>query len=77
MPGILEVLFRTATLASDRLAQQNREQADFLLVPPVEKFGLTDFDHFDEIVEIGYRYAIGVLEKASQMESDSTGFRLL
>ena len=69
LPGILQVLFRTTTLASDRLSQQNREQAGFLLIPPVERFGLTDFDDFDEIVEIGYRYTISVLEKASETDS--------
>ncbi|HXJ40771.1 MAG TPA: patatin-like phospholipase family protein, partial [Bryobacteraceae bacterium] len=63
LPGIIEILLRTTTLASDRLAQQNREQADFLLVPPVQKFGVTEFEAYEEIVEAGYRHTVSVLEK--------------
>src|SRR5439155_14996081 len=58
LPGILEILRRTATLASERQAHRAREQADLLITPPVAKYRVTDFDRFDAIVEQGYRHTM-------------------
>src|SRR5262249_4796147 len=65
LPGIFEILRRTATLSGERLAQQNRDQADFLITPPVQMFGVTDFDAFDQIVQIGYQHTISILRQLS------------
>ena len=46
--------------------EQNRQQSDILLIPPVQKFSMLDFNAFDEIVEIGYRYTAQVLEEMSR-----------
>jgi NTE family protein len=62
-PNILQMIRRTATLASDRQGRDVRESADLLFVPPVEAFNLMDFDAFDRIVEAGYRHARVTLEK--------------
>jgi predicted acylesterase/phospholipase RssA len=62
LPNIFEILHRTATLSSGRQARQARAQADVLITPPVERFSVADFDSFDEIVEMGYRNTLEVLE---------------
>ncbi|MCI0366386.1 MAG: patatin-like phospholipase domain-containing protein [Phycisphaerales bacterium] len=63
LPSILEILRRSATLASERHAARARTQADLLIAPPVEKFSITDFACFDEIVENGYRHTVTLLKE--------------
>ena len=63
LPNILEVLLRTATLASHRQAKKARSQADLLISPPLEAFGVMNFDDFDEIVKIGYDYTVQLLQQ--------------
>jgi predicted acylesterase/phospholipase RssA len=62
-PNILQMIGRTATLASDRLARDAKAHADLLFTPPVEVFGLMEFEAFDRIVEAGYRHATNALQK--------------
>jgi len=39
-----------------------RAAATLLLRPPVEAVELLDWERFDEVVDLGYRYAVGALE---------------
>lgn len=55
VPSIFEILYRTATLSSDRLAKRTHERTDLLLTPEVGQFGVLDFEALDQIVDIGYR----------------------
>lgn len=66
LPNMLDILYRAATLNSDLHCRQSRQMADLLLVPPVKQFKVTDFQRFDEIVEIGYRHTMEVLETAAK-----------
>ena len=50
-------------LSSQRQAQIWREKTDLLIQPPVQSFKVTDFDHFDDIVEAGYRHTMKILEQ--------------
>lgn len=66
LPNMLDILYRAATLSSDLLCRQSRQMADLLLLPPVKQFKVTDFERFDEIVDIGYRHTMEVLETAAE-----------
>jgi NTE family protein len=75
LPNILEILLRTATLASGRQARLAREQADLLLTPPVESFGFMDFDEFDRIVKSGYEYTAQLLQNLERSPEGLHKFR--
>jgi NTE family protein len=66
IPSILEVLFRSATLNSELHGRRWREVADFIVVPPVKSYKVTDFNSFDELVETGYRHTMEKLEAAEK-----------
>ncbi len=61
VPTVLHIIMRTATLASADRARAVERDADLYLRPPIDNFGLLDFDRIREIVDVGYRYAVGVL----------------
>lgn len=63
VPNVLEILVRSGTLSSIRSASQSRRAVDLYLHPPLENFGLFDFDRLEELVEIGYRDTMEQLEK--------------
>lgn len=62
MPNIFEILWKTAILASLSQRPEKVEQSDLFIKPPLTDFNLFDWDHFDEIVEAGYRHARSVLD---------------
>jgi NTE family protein/lysophospholipid hydrolase len=64
-PHILYVLQRTAMINSSRNAQTalSSNQADLLLTPPLEEFGLLDWSAHDALYEAGYRYAAEALSQ--------------
>jgi NTE family protein len=65
IPGIFEILYRTATLNACRWANVTRSLADLVILPPVAHFGTLEFKSFDAIIEAGYREAARVLRAAS------------
>jgi NTE family protein/lysophospholipid hydrolase len=64
-PHILYVLQRTAMINSSRNAQTalSSNQADLLLTPPLEEFGLLDWNALEGLYEAGYRYATEMLSQ--------------
>jgi predicted acylesterase/phospholipase RssA len=54
VPGVISVLMKSAEIGTASKIREQARDADLLLRPPVHKFGLTDIDSFDEIVEAGY-----------------------
>jgi predicted acylesterase/phospholipase RssA len=64
-PHILYVLQRTAMVNSSRNAQTalSSNQADLLLTPSLEEFGLLDWNAHGELYEAGYRYATEALSQ--------------
>jgi predicted acylesterase/phospholipase RssA/CRP-like cAMP-binding protein len=64
-PTIVDILLRTTTLASSQHSERMRREVDLLLKPPVDKFGLLDFDRLVPIVNTGYRYAFDALSRWS------------
>lgn len=57
VPGILQVLGRTTMLGSVHYGEAVKEQADFRLDLPLERFSILDFAAIDRIVAAGYSYA--------------------
>ena len=61
VPDILRILTRTSALSGVAARPAQVAQADLLLKPPIEDFGLFDLKGYEAIYEIGYR---DTLEKA-------------
>lgn len=57
VPSIVQIMMRTATLASAGRARAVERDADLYLRPPVDHFGLLDFDRIRDIVSAGHAYA--------------------
>jgi predicted acylesterase/phospholipase RssA len=66
IPNIFDVLFRSATLSSELHGKRWGELAQLTVIPPVKEFKVTDFDRFDDFVEIGYRHTMEKLEAAEK-----------
>jgi predicted acylesterase/phospholipase RssA/CRP-like cAMP-binding protein len=56
-PGILEVAMRASLLHSNWREKAALEEADFCLHPPVDLFGLMEFERMDDVARVGYEYA--------------------
>jgi len=56
-PRIHDIMMRTITVGSARELTRTSKAADFSFRPPVDRFGMLEFDSIDEIIEVGYRYA--------------------
>ena len=55
IPSIVRILLRSALVSSAARAQEDREAADLLIVPPMNNIDLLDWTSFDAAIEIGYR----------------------
>jgi len=56
-PGILSILLRTIVVGSDHRAREVKADADLCFQPPIQKYGVLEFDRFREIADTGYEYA--------------------
>jgi predicted acylesterase/phospholipase RssA len=65
IPNILNILYRTTTVGSIRTIETAKKLAEICIEPPVNEFGVFDWHSIDRIVEIGYRHALGQLEKSA------------
>ena len=54
VPGVISVLMKSAEIGTAAKMRDLAEQADLLIRPPVNHFGLTDIKSFDKIVQAGY-----------------------
>jgi len=57
IPTIPSIMFRTTMLSSVHRVDTVKEAADYYLRPPVDEFGMLQFESIDEIIDVGYRYA--------------------
>ena len=62
VPNIAALLLRTTEVSSNQRAVEVKRDADVCLRPPIDKFGILDFESIDQIVEAGYRYTMERLE---------------
>jgi NTE family protein len=60
--NIMQILLRSGMLNSAANSGSQRELADVLLKPPLEKIDLLDWSAFEQTIELGYQHAMKVLE---------------
>jgi predicted acylesterase/phospholipase RssA len=58
VPNIVNILLRTAELQAVRSRKDQRVRADLYIQPPVATFGTFDTKSIDQLVEVGYQYAL-------------------
>lgn len=63
-PGLLSIIFRTATLTSESGTAQRAARANLYIRMPVGGIALFDWKKLDEVAERGYRYALEKLGPA-------------
>jgi NTE family protein/lysophospholipid hydrolase len=56
-PSLMEVALRASLLHSTSRERAALDNADFTLRPPIDSFGLMDFDALEPLVAVGYAYA--------------------
>jgi NTE family protein len=61
--NLLQILLRSGMINSAATTIAQRELADLVLKPPLERVDLLDWKAFDRAIEVGYRYASEVLEE--------------
>jgi predicted acylesterase/phospholipase RssA len=69
VPNLMEIMLRSALLASTQREKEVESQCDLYLTPPMKGFALLPMDRLEEIVEVGYRYG---LEKLSSARAELT-----
>ncbi len=74
VPNIGALLLRTTEVSSNQRAVEVKRDADVCLRPPIDKFGILDFESIDQIVEAGYRYTMERLESMKQDQKFSKLF---
>jgi len=62
IPNIFNTLYRTTAVAGIRAIEAARARADLCFEPPVKQFGVFDWKSVEQIIDAGYRYALGKLE---------------
>jgi len=62
-PSIISILMRSGTVGSEAQRRLVREQADYLIEPPMPDIGLRDWKKFDQAIQEGYDVARASIEK--------------
>jgi len=62
-PSIVSILMRSGTVGSEAQRRIVREQADYLIEPPMPDIGLRDWKKFDQAIREGYDVARAGIEK--------------
>ena len=57
-PSIGDVMLRSISLTNARTVAKANRLVDFYLAPPVQEFGLMDFDKISTLVDLGYQYTM-------------------
>jgi NTE family protein len=62
-PSIISILMRSGTVGSEAQRRIVREQADYLIEPPMPDIGLRDWKKFDQAIREGYEVTMASIEK--------------
>jgi NTE family protein len=62
-PSIVSILMRSGTVGSEAQRRVVREQADYLIEPPMPTIGLRDWKKFEQAIQEGYDTARAFIEK--------------
>ncbi len=73
-PNIVQLIHRSATLASDVHAKQAKDEVELYLDLPMDGFDMFDVKPLDQIVEAGYRYASQQLAEKPWKPETATRF---
>ena len=57
IPGIVDILMRAVSLGSVYHSESVKQQVDLYIHPPIEGFGIVDWEPLDKLVEVGYQFA--------------------
>jgi NTE family protein/lysophospholipid hydrolase len=68
-PGIASILYRAGHMGGASQRARAIAQADHYLEPPVASFPLMGYNQADQIVEVGYRYAVKRIQQWSDQAS--------
>ncbi|MGQ0578769.1 MAG: cyclic nucleotide-binding domain-containing protein [Betaproteobacteria bacterium] len=63
VPNIVDVLIRTTDVSSSQKTRDVKRIADVCLRPPIDAYGVLQFELLDEIADVGYRYAKSKIEE--------------
>jgi NTE family protein len=63
-PGMVSMLLRAGTIASEAETELSRQHVDLLIEPPLETVGMRDWRAFNRAVDAGYRHTEQALKKA-------------
>ncbi len=63
VPHIVDVLIRTTDVSSSQKTRDVKRNADVCLRPPIDAYGVLQFEALDELADVGYRYAKAKLEE--------------
>jgi NTE family protein len=73
--NILQILLRSGMINSTASTIAQRELADLVLKPPLERIDLLDWRACDRAIELGYRYASEVLDERGAALRDALSWR--
>jgi predicted acylesterase/phospholipase RssA len=62
-PSIVELMLRASMLASSRKQDDAVQTADLVFHPPIDTFGLLEFEAIEKLEQVGYEHARGEIEK--------------
>lgn len=68
-PNILQLLHRSAVLASDIYARQAKHEVELYIDLPMDQFDLFNVEPLNEIVEVGYRFTKELLSRTQLPET--------
>ena len=63
VPSIIKILLRAGTLYSVKAIHVSKAMADIYMNPPIDNFHMLDFEMAHEIEEVGYKYAVEIMDK--------------
>ncbi|MEK8018392.1 MAG: cyclic nucleotide-binding and patatin-like phospholipase domain-containing protein [Candidatus Parabeggiatoa sp.] len=66
VPSLINILMGVTVLSSNQRSNKVKADADFYLHPPVEQFGLLEFEAVEELIEVGYQYTKKEIENWNQ-----------
>ena len=69
VPHIVDVLIRTTDVSSSQKTRDVKRNADVCLRPPIDAYGVLQFEALDEIAGVGYRYAKAKMEELREEKS--------
>jgi NTE family protein/lysophospholipid hydrolase len=75
VPHIVDVLIRTTDVSSSQKTRDVKRNADVCLRPPIDAYGVLQFESLDEIAEVGYRYAKAKMEELRGEKSPAGMFQ--